>query len=169
MIFIDLWEHRYDYNPNTAAFSTYAYYRGMHIVRKVYNTIKKHNVNENINTTNLIDKRIDGTWYIPNPVNPAENFADKWYKNDNRKAKAFFQWVSWVNEDLVKILNQANTYNINESLKGCFGDELINKTSKRLSTPKNDMPKTLLGGALTPSTLNFPDKPVKPNKPAGFA
>lgn len=46
MIFIDLWEHRYNYNPDKAAFSTYAYYRGMHIVRKIYNTIRKHNINE---------------------------------------------------------------------------------------------------------------------------
>ena len=30
-------------------------------------------------------------WHIGNPVNPLENFADRWHENDQAKAKAFFK------------------------------------------------------------------------------
>ncbi|MFA7002817.1 MAG: nucleotidyltransferase, partial [Verrucomicrobiia bacterium] len=38
----------------------------------------------------LIVKR-NGVWWIPNPVNPAESFADKWAETP-RKADVFFEW-----------------------------------------------------------------------------
>ncbi len=44
----------------------------------------------------------DKRWYIPNPVNPLENFADKWNEPGSEKAKAFFQWVKWVEQDIVQ-------------------------------------------------------------------
>ena len=45
-------------------------------------------------------------WYIPNPVNPNENFADRWHENDNKKAQVFFSWVSWVKGDILKVLEE---------------------------------------------------------------
>ena len=58
-------------------------------------------------TYRLITKRADGTWYIPNPANDGENFADKWHETENdvsdARAKAFFNWVQWVREDFVNI------------------------------------------------------------------
>jgi hypothetical protein len=47
----------------------------------------------------LIEKK-DGHWHIPNPVNPGENFADRWNKSGSHRAEAFFQWVRWVKQDL---------------------------------------------------------------------
>lgn len=44
-------------------------------------------------------------WVIPNPTNTEENFAEKWNENDQQKAKAFFQWVKWVQSDLMDIIN----------------------------------------------------------------
>jgi hypothetical protein len=76
---------------------------------------------------NAIIKR-DATsskWYIPNPVNPAENFADRWHENNNRKAKAFFEWVNWVSIDLIGNLNKPD-FNIN-SLKNVFGSAVVEK------------------------------------------
>jgi len=49
--------------------------------------------------TGLIQRR-DGGWYIPNPVNHGENFADRWNDKGSHRAEAFFQWLSWVQEDL---------------------------------------------------------------------
>ena len=55
----------------------------------------------------LITKRADGTWYIPNPANDGENFADKWHETKNgvtdARAKAFFDWVRWAQEDFINI------------------------------------------------------------------
>lgn len=39
--------------------------------------------------------RREGEWWVPNPVNPRENFADKW-KDAPRKAELFFDWLESV-------------------------------------------------------------------------
>ncbi len=58
----------------------------------------------------LITRTEDGKWYIPNPTNPGENFADKWHEEENgvrhARAKAFFQWVDWAKEDFLDISEQ---------------------------------------------------------------
>ena len=54
----------------------------------------------------LIQRRPDGTWYIGNPVNPAENFADRWHEDNHARARAFFRWVDALREDLVDILEE---------------------------------------------------------------
>jgi hypothetical protein len=75
--------------------------------------------------------RTGDKWYLGNPVNPLENFADRWHENGHRRAKAFFTWVSWVRQDLVDILDrsQSNMTIINESLAKVFGSEKISKAS----------------------------------------
>jgi len=52
---------------------------------------------------NLITRTSDGKWIISNPANPGENFADRWHEDDHARAKAFFQWVGWLRDDLVNI------------------------------------------------------------------
>lgn len=53
----------------------------------------------------LIQRKADGTWHIPNPTNPEENFADRWHEEENgiehARAKAFFNWIEWAREDFV--------------------------------------------------------------------
>jgi len=68
-----------------------------------------------------------GKWYIPNPVNPTENFADRWHENNNRKAKAFFQWIDWVYKDLVRNLEKTD-FDIN-SLSNVLGKNVVEKAN----------------------------------------
>lgn len=76
----------------------------------------------------LIQKNPNGIWTILNPVNPDENFADRWHENDDRKAKAFFQWITWVAEDLLDILNQSNNMQrLTESLNASLGKQVVQK------------------------------------------
>ncbi|AEE91055.1 MAG: nucleotidyltransferase [Tepidanaerobacter acetatoxydans] len=70
-----------------------------------------------------------GKWYISNPVNPAENFADRWHENDNRKAKAFFQWVNWVYLDLIQNMDKPG-FDIN-SLKNVLGNNVVEKANAK--------------------------------------
>lgn len=42
----------------------------------------------------------NGKWWIPNPVNPAENFADRWNEPGSKRAETFHQWIIWAKEDL---------------------------------------------------------------------
>ena len=51
----------------------------------------------------LITRTADGKWSILNPTNPGENFADRWHEDDHARAKAFFQWVGWLRDDLINI------------------------------------------------------------------
>lgn len=48
----------------------------------------------------LIRRTKDG-WYIGNPSNPDENFADRWHEDNNARAKAFFKWLEWAERDLI--------------------------------------------------------------------
>lgn len=81
----------------------------------------------------IIFRTGDGKWNIPNPVNPGENFADRWHENNHRKAKAFFQWVSWVRDDLVSILGMFDINKITKSLMDVFGENAISKASSKVS------------------------------------
>ena len=58
-------------------------------------------------TYRFITKKEDGTWCILNPANDDENFADKWHKTENgvtdARARAFFDWVQWAQEDFINI------------------------------------------------------------------
>ena len=45
----------------------------------------------------LLERRADGLW-LPNPVQPAENFADRW-RDAPHKERAFFVWLEKARED----------------------------------------------------------------------
>ena len=78
----------------------------------------------------LISRKPDGTWLISNPVNPGENFADYWHENNHRKARAFFQWVSWIRTDLIDILNQSDIEKIGKSLEQQFGQSVMKEAAR---------------------------------------
>lgn len=107
------------------------------IVEKIYAHAcllePKYLLEERLAARKIITRTEDGKWYIPNPVNPFENFADKWHENNNQKAKAFFQWVTWVKSDLVDILAKNDIRKITESLKGSFGERPVNAVFSKLS------------------------------------
>ena len=44
------------------------------------------------NMDQYIGRNSDGEYYIPNPVNPGENFADRW-ATEPKKAARFFEWL----------------------------------------------------------------------------
>ncbi len=54
-----------------------------------------------------IRPRPDGIWRIPNPTNPAENFADKWNEVP-RKRDLFFAWLDAVEREHRELLSAAN-------------------------------------------------------------
>ncbi len=83
-----------------------------------------------ISMLQLINRNKDGYWIIPNPVNPAENFADRWHEKGNRKAKAFFQWITWVKEDLVDILQLSDVGKITKTLEQRFGERIVSKATQ---------------------------------------
>lgn len=105
----------------------------------------------------LIHRKEDGTWVITNPVNPEENFADRWHENNNRRANLFFHWVEWLKNDLVDILESQNASKVTESLKQNFGEGILKKATK-------DGWSTMLEVAATDVSVPHIDikNPIKP-------
>lgn len=85
-----------------------------------------------------IIKCVNDKWIIANPVNPAENFADRWNDQDSKRPDAFFQWVNWVQEDIDAILNAASTKQLDSSLRESFGDAVGGRVAGSYTGPLPD-------------------------------
>lgn len=85
--------------------------------------------------------------YVPNPVNPSEDFADKWAKKPALR-KAFEDWVEQATLDLCNLKRCKNANELEQQLQKCFGiktaDELadsilpkepVDSSSKTYSVP----------------------------------
>ncbi|MFC3748697.1 nucleotidyltransferase [Paenibacillus sp. GCM10012306] len=103
----------------------------------------------------LIRRNDDGTWSILNPVNPEENFADRWHENDHRKAKTFFQWTQWVKKDLIQITETNDIGKVVKSFESTLG-QISNTAAKSL------------GFATTPASIVVPTVQLNnPTRPWG--
>lgn len=83
------------------------------------------------NMENFIDERYDykiGRMikWIANPVNPEENFADKWVSN-RKKQENFYNWLRQIKYDVAHITEQRGLHKIQESLSASFGMNAVNK------------------------------------------
>ena len=90
-------------------------------LQNIVNEIPKH-----------IEKREDGYW-VSNPVNPLENFADKWNDYPKRQEN-FFKWLSKVHSDLSSALGQNNVSDIGEQLKELFGAAILNEVMQDIGS-----------------------------------
>jgi hypothetical protein len=107
---------------------------------------------------------------VPNPVNPAEDFADRWSdpasRHHNLEVK-FWDWLRQAQKDFEAIGKERKPDLIVEAAKDKLGAAL---NAKDLSTKLGFGPTGgLLKPAAVPAGLSFPDKPLIPTKPAGFA
>ena len=82
-------------------------------------------IDPSLATLGLIQRLPDGTWYIGNPVDPAENFADRWHEDDHARARAFFTWVAALREDLLNFPTNANPHSIKERLGRVLGTTAV--------------------------------------------
>lgn len=74
-----------------------------------------------------IPQRRDGAYEILNPVNPKENFADKW-NEDPSLPRAFFRWVRALGEDLERWSEPgAGMYKLSSSLNSRFGEAVVTR------------------------------------------
>lgn len=84
------------------------------------------------NIINKIDEFIevkDDVYWVENPVNPLENFADKWKVYPERK-EYFFKWVYQLRQDYKHILiNVTSSIEKREIYESMFGSVLNSKES----------------------------------------
>lgn len=64
--------------------------------------------------------------WIPNPVNPEENFADKWQEHPQRE-RNFYKWLEQVKIDIQNITQQQGLHLICESMKRPFGEQPVTR------------------------------------------
>lgn len=114
-----------------------------------------YGLKEKLATRRIISKTQDGRWCIPNPVNPNENFADRWHEEDHRRAKAFFQWVAWVRTDLVEIVKGSDGQRVTDSVKEIFGEKAARTAAGLItgvSAPNIYVPKEVPMIQINPSS-----------------
>ena len=68
----------------------------------------------------------DGILWVPNPVNPGENFADKWQEHPDRAFK-FRKWLVQVGKDITAALEYQGIHEIANALKPAFGEKSLNE------------------------------------------
>lgn len=68
----------------------------------------------------------DGVYWIENPTDPAENFADRWQSHPDRR-DAFFEWVKLAREDFAHLANQTDLRLVTESAGRSLGNTLARK------------------------------------------
>ena len=98
------------------------------IVKKLHaHTVLMDNgiVDKTIAPHSPIKRTPDGRWYIGNPVNAEENFADRWHEDNHARAKAFFSWVAALKEDLLNILDETRPDVLRKHLTGALGVAVI--------------------------------------------
>lgn len=84
-------------------------------------------INARETTAGVIERRPDGTWYIGNPSNPAENFADRWHEDNHARARAFFDWVDVLQEDLIDVVGESNAVGVRDRLSRALGEAPVAK------------------------------------------
>ncbi len=73
-----------------------------------------------------------GVYWIANPVNGGENFADKWKENPQRRHK-FRTWLNKVNDDLKTLGDVRGIPEIAQTLGASFGSPVTREALTRLA------------------------------------
>ena len=118
----------------------------------IITTLATHAYN---NETNLLDavrnivahmpqfiQAVHGVTWIPNPVDPLENFADKWQKHPQREQK-FYRWLRQVRQELDEALKLGDMRSVSKALKPCLGDRVVNEALRNLPPSKSRSVPTL--------------------------
>jgi hypothetical protein len=72
-----------------------------------------------------ITRTPDGKWYLGNPVNPDENFADRWHEDNHARARAFFSWVTALQEDLLNVLAETRPDTLRKRQTQALGASVV--------------------------------------------
>lgn len=121
-------------------------------------------LNALVNVVNGMEKHIEcdpktGLCIIRNPVNPDENFADKWIEKPLKQSN-FFAWLEQVKQDVEQITEKRGGLQlIAESMNRPFGRDVVQRAfsaiadSKRKYRDNNTLRATTTGALGTVGTV----------------
>lgn len=72
-----------------------------------------------------------GTAWVANPVNPAENFADKWAE-ESRKRDNFYRWLAQARQDFALYLRASTFDDVPQALRDRLGAGLVDRIMEAL-------------------------------------
>lgn len=88
-----------------------------------------------VNVVDNLDRSItkgkNGEDVVSNPVNPEENFSDKWPTHPKRRDN-FYKWMAAVKKDVHEILSGVNKIQIQDTMCRVFGKDVTTKASSLL-------------------------------------
>jgi hypothetical protein len=73
----------------------------------------------------------DGKWWVPNPADPDENFADKWNEKPER-CRAFSTWLKKVHNDFTTAIRKGTLNEAVDVLSPVMGRDTIMKSAASL-------------------------------------
>ena len=82
-------------------------------------------------------ERRAGDYWIANPVQPDENFADRWKGRPDR-AKQFFDWMEVAQADFERFGREPGVDRLIESMARSFGEEPARRAGQRFGARLND-------------------------------
>lgn len=109
----------------------------------------------------------NGRYWIANPTDPLENFADKWAEHPER-ALAFFQWLDQARTEFSQAARSTDTKVIAETVGKGVGNSLSDRAARRRQPPARSPLLKTPSVAPASAGLTFPDKSRVPTKPQGF-
>ncbi len=77
----------------------------------------------------------DGEDWVTSPINPAENFANKWKENPTKK-EAFYRWLELANEEFGSLETRGTVIQLSEGLKKTMGETVITGALKSYQEKK---------------------------------
>jgi hypothetical protein len=83
-----------------------------------------------------IEKRPDGQWWVQNPVDEDENFADKWNEYPTRR-EAFFSWLEQVRDDFITVAQQGSMRKTASALSPVLGRNAVSRAAASLGVQTN--------------------------------
>lgn len=94
----------------------------------------------------------DGVLWVANPVNPDENFADKWQEYPERKT-TFMEWLERVRLEVLAAILDPDLPSALERLRACFGDSAVNSVERDLNLLSSPNPMLLTRASATDKSV----------------
>ncbi len=99
---------------------------------------------------------LSGVYWVSNPTNPDENFADKW-KGHPERAEAYFEWVMNIKGQLLSLKEATNLREVEKQLHQMFGENVVSESIKEI-----EQISALPASIVESSRFNLPHrKPLK--------
>ncbi len=108
-------------------------------------------------------KTHNGDYWVPNPINSKENFAEKW-KEEPQRATRFFEWLQRVESTFATASDLSGLPNIVEGLAPALGKGVLERACERLGIAMDEQHQAgQLRMAARTGRLGTSGSRVKPN------